>query len=66
MNEATLKRLKNNPHYKMNAKEKAELEELERQRRPMVEFGQTPIHQQEQPEFERHQVVVVKRGRKKK
>ena len=71
MNEATLRRLAQNPHYKMSAAQKAELERLkieqaQADRKPMVEFGQTPIHQRNGNEIEKHDVRVVKRGRTKK
>lgn len=39
MNEATLKKLKANPHYKLSQKQREELE-----RPPMVEFGTVPKH----------------------
>lgn len=69
--EATLKKLQANPHYKLSPAQKAELENQER--KPMVEFGEVPLHQQTnktsnetQPEFATHNTSVVKRGRKKK
>jgi hypothetical protein len=42
MDAETLEKLKNNPHYKMSAKQKEELRQLER--KPMVEFGVPPVH----------------------
>lgn len=40
MNAKTLEKLKNNPHYKISAKQYAESQEAERA--PMVEFGVVP------------------------
>lgn len=40
MDQATLKRLSQNPHYKLSAKQRAQLAEEERD--PMVTFGEVP------------------------
>jgi len=44
MNLQTLLRLERNPHYKLSAKQKAELAQL--RKKPMVPFGKVPTHNQ--------------------
>lgn len=45
MNERTYQKLKNNPHYKISAKNLAELEDREETKKePMVAFGKLPLH----------------------
>lgn len=45
MNQKTYQRLKNNPHYKISAKNLAELEpEKEMKPEPMVAFGRPAVH----------------------
>jgi len=47
MNKATVDRLKNNPHYKFSAQQRAELEKEDKPE--MVEFGAVPLHNQNVP-----------------
>ena len=42
MNEQTLRKLKNNPHYKMNSKQLEELNRIDK--KPMIKFGNPEIH----------------------
>ena len=61
MNIATLRKLKNNPFYKMNSKQKEGMAMIER--KPMVEFGSPDIHDNS---LDIHPVNVVKINRKSK
>lgn len=56
MNEETLKRLKKNPYYKMNSKQKKEEEELTKE--PMRKFGDVEIHN-DTPEI--HKVKIIRK-----
>lgn len=56
-----LKRLKNNPHYKLNAKQQAELDQIEREQ--MVEFGVIEKHNNT---VEKHPVFSKKKARSSK
>ncbi len=47
MNIETLKQLAKNPHYKLSAKQKAELDAVER--KPMVTFGSLNTHSNDLP-----------------
>lgn len=47
MNIQTLQKLKDNPHYKLSPKQKAELEKSKR--KPMVEFGGVKRHDNKLP-----------------
>lgn len=67
MNEATRKKLESNPHYKLSAKQKKEIREENLNRKPMVEFGTPPVHQNRiEPQFETHPTNVVKIDRTRK
>ena len=55
MEEKTLENLKNNPHYKMNAKQKAEYESIVK--KPMIQFGKPDVHDNQ---FAKHDTFMVK------
>jgi hypothetical protein len=59
MNERILKRLINNPHYKMNKDQKIGLSEIKK--KPMIQFGEPNLHNNE---FAKHDVSVVKKREK--
>ena len=42
MNEQTLRKLKNNPHYKMSSKQLEEFNRIDK--KPMIKFGNPEIH----------------------
>jgi len=58
MNNKTADKLRNNPHYKPNEDQQAEINQVER--KPMVEFGAPNIHNND---FEKHQVKTKKKKR---
>ena len=59
MNEQTLKKINNNPHYKMNKDQKIGLSEITR--KPMIQFGEPILHDNS---FAKHDVSVVKERKK--
>lgn len=56
MNQATLEKLRSNPHYKMSEAQKKEAEEIEN---PFAEFGILPKHD---PKLPKHP-TLQKKGR---
>lgn len=67
MNLETLERLEANPHYRLNEKQKQELERLRREevKKPMVEFGVPTIHNTN-PELHPTEIKKVKRTKNNK
>lgn len=61
MEEKTLKKLKQNPFYKLSDKQKEEASTIDR--RPMIEFGSPNLHNQS---FEKHETKVYRKNKKQK
>jgi hypothetical protein len=65
MQETTINKLRNNPHYKFNGSQKKEMRRIIRE--PVIETGVMNIPQRSEQEIDIHPTGMVKRrGRKKK
>lgn len=60
MDERTLRKLARNPHYKPNAKQRAEIKALEDRTPGGIEYGRIDEHDRI---FERHDVKLPRRAR---
>lgn len=65
MQETTINKLRNNPHYKFNGSQKQELRKMIKE--PIIETGVMNIPQRSEQELDIHPTGMVKRkGRKRK
>jgi hypothetical protein len=64
MNETTINRLRNNPHYRFNGSQKQELKKLIKE--PIIETGVMNIPQRSEQELEIHPTGMTKRRRSKR